>query len=161
MHPATIRGDAWFPAPARGYGSEVLNTSRRRILWPLLVDVVCVVGFAMGGRSSHEETNSLVGIATTAWPFLAGLALGWVLLLAVPRPGGGRRDPRSPFPAGCLLALTAWAVGMALRLLTGDGASGAFPLVAAAFLAVTLIGWRAVWALVSQRAPQRSAAPRP
>lgn len=138
----------------------MLNTSPR-ILWAALVDVVCVVGFAMGGRSSHEETNSLVGIATTAWPFLAGLALGWVLLLAVPRPGGTRRDPLSIVPAGCLLALTAWSLGMVLRLLTDQGASGAFPLVAAAFLAVTLIGWRAVWALISRRAPRRSAAPRP
>ena len=167
MHPATIRGGGNRPGGlvlrpcGRRYGSGVLTTTRRTILWTALADVVCVVAFAMGGRSSHEEANTLVGVAETAWPFLVGLAVGWVLLLAAPRPGGARRNPVSVFPAGCLLALTSWGLGMALRLLTDQGASGAFPLVAAAFLALTLIGWRAVVALVSRRGPQRSSAPTP
>ena len=137
------------------------NTFRRTILWSILVDVVCVVAFAVGGRSSHEEANTVAGIAETAWPFLIGLTIGWILLIAAPRRTAARRDPLSVYPAGCLLALTAWAVGMVLRLLTDQGLTGAFPLVAAAFLAATLIGWRAVWALVSRRGPRRSAAPTP
>src|SRR5699024_6506425 len=38
-----------------------------------LLDVLAVLAFVIAGRSSHAEGNALAGIATTAWPFLAGL----------------------------------------------------------------------------------------
>lgn len=146
-------------------------------MWAFLLDAVCVLAFAAGGRSSHEEAISLGGVAHTAWPFLVGLGVGWIVLLAAARragagtpavadaeagtPGRPDRDHVSPVPAGVVLVLTSWALGMGLRLLTGQGASGAFPIVALAFLAVTLIGWRLVATLVSRRARRRSSVPTP
>lgn len=173
MHPATIR---------RGYGSSVLNSENgpvtrptRGVRAPLAVaaaaDVLCVVVFAAGGRSSHDEQGGLGGLLTTAWPFLAGAALGWALVALVPALAGrgtarGSASARLAgvsdlAPAGLVVAGAAWAGGMLLRLATGQGVSGAFPLVALGFLAVTLLGWRGVVALVSRAARRRSSAPRP
>ena len=138
-------------------------------MWAFLLDAVCVLAFAAGGRSSHEEAISIGGVAQTAWPFLVGLGVGWLVLLAAARRCGARLDASgrsrwdhlSPVPAGVVLVLASWGLGMALRLLTDQGASGAFPLVALAFLTLTLIGWRVVAALVSRRAQRRSSAPTP
>lgn len=144
-------------------------------MWAFLLDAVCVLVFAMGGRSSHEEANSIGGIAQTAWPFLVGLGVGWIVVVAAARratiaggegPGGpGTRTARwghlSVLPVGCVLVLSSWALGMGLRLVTDRGASGAFPIVALAFLTLTLIGWRAVVSLVSRRGSQRSSVPTP
>ncbi len=150
------------------YGCRVQNTSLlTRPVWAFLLDAVCVLAFAAGGRSSHEEALSLGGVAQTAWPFLVGLGVGWLVLLAAahrgsrgPR-GGSRRGHLSVLPAGVVLVLASWGLGMGLRLLTEQGASGAFPLVALAFLTLTLIGWRLVAAGVSRRAQRRSSAPTP
>lgn len=152
-------------------------------MWAFLLDAVCVLVFAAGGRSSHEELISVGGVAATAWPFLVGLGVGWVVLLAAARGTGtagpdaagtgaaaatstargtrARWDHLALFPAGCLLVLASWALGMGLRLLTDQGASGAFPLVALAFLTLTLVGWRAAATLVSRRARRRSSVPTP
>ena len=126
--------------------------------WAFLLDAVCVLVFAAVGRSSHEEALSLGGLAQTAWPFLAGLGVGWLVLLAAARRRQGRL---SPVLAGVVLVLATWGLGMGLRLLSGQGASGAFPLVALGFLTLTLLGWRLVAALVSRRAPRRSSVPAP
>lgn len=45
----------------------------------LLVDIVLVLAFSAFGRRSHDEGLDLTGVLTTAWPFLAGLALGWIV----------------------------------------------------------------------------------
>ena len=129
-------------------------------MWAFLLDAVCVLAFAAGGRSSHDEAISVGGVAQTAWPFLVGLGVGWLVLLAASG-SGSRRDHLSPVPAGVVLVLASWGLGMVLRLVTGQGASGAFPLVALAFLTLTLIGWRVVAALISRRAPRRSSVPTP
>lgn len=136
------------------------SSLRTRPVWAFLLDSVCVLAFAAGGRSSHEEAISVGGVAHTAWPFLVGLGVGWLVLLAVSR-GGARWDHLSPAPAGVVLVIASWGLGMGLRLLTDQGASGAFPLVALAFLTLTLIGWRVVAALVSRRAQRRSSVPTP
>ena len=48
-------------------------------VWPAIaVDVIAVVVFAIVGRSSHGETNDLLGVAVTAWPFLVGCLIGLV-----------------------------------------------------------------------------------
>ena len=175
MHPATIRG-----APlslARLYGSGVQNSSlRTRPVWAFLLDAVCILAFAAGGRSSHEEAISLGGVAHTAWPFLVGLGACWLALLLanlraanadVPVTAGAaagtprRRDHLAPFPAGLAFAVSSWGLGMWLRQVTGDTTSGAFPIVALAFLTFTLVGWRVVATLVSRRARRRSSVPTP
>ncbi|MFZ0078969.1 MAG: DUF3054 domain-containing protein, partial [Trebonia sp.] len=47
----------------------------------LVLDVCCVLVFVIIGRASHTKGEAVGGIASTAWPFLAGLAAGWAAAL--------------------------------------------------------------------------------
>lgn len=109
--------------------------------------------FAAIGRATHDGDilgPSGVGLATTAWPFLAALAVGWVVT----------RAWRAPL-AVVRTALPVWAVtvalGMVLRAVSGQGVAVAFVIVAAITLALFLAGWRGIVSL-STRA--RRASPR-
>ena len=115
-----------------------------------VADVVCVLVFVAIGRASHQEGGALLGLATTAWPFLGGLAVGWLLARAW-------RAPYGLAPAGVTVWLATLIGGMLLRVVSGQGAAAAFIVVAAVFLAVFVVGWRAVVALVRRvrRRPAR------
>lgn len=111
----------------------------------LLLDVMLVLLFAAIGRSTHGETSALLGVLTTAWPFLAGMSVGWLVsLLAF------RRVPRSVHD-GLPIWLCAVAIGMVLRVLTHEGAAFAFVVVATLFLGTTLLGWRAAATILDRR----------
>ena len=47
-----------------------------------VLDAACVLLFVLVGRRSHEEASALAGVARTAWPFLGGLAAGWLVARA-------------------------------------------------------------------------------
>jgi hypothetical protein len=98
-------------------------------------DACCVLLFVVIGRHTHGHGDSVAGIWHTAWPFLAGLAIGLVAVRAWRRPLAVR-------PAGLGAWLGAAGAGMALRVLAGQGTAAAFIAVAAAFLALFLLGWR-------------------
>jgi len=117
-------------------------------LWPALAaDVICILVFAIVGRRSHAEGTDLLGVLQTAWPFLAGYALGLTLARAWRHPVAR--------PSALVLWACTVVVGMALRLLTGAGVQLSFVVVTAIVLGVLLLGWRALWTLV-QRARHRS-----
>jgi hypothetical protein len=109
----------------------------RAIRLALVLDCCCVLAFVIIGRASHQRGESLDGIASTAWPFLAGLACGWLAVRAWRRPLG-------LVPAGVGAWLGTVAVGMVLRVVAGQGTAVAFVLVALAFLGLFLLGWRVV-----------------
>jgi hypothetical protein len=113
----------------------------RAIRLAAVLDCCCVLAFVVIGRASHERGESLGGIASTAWPFLAGLACGWLAVRAWRRPVG-------LFPAGVGAWLGTVAVGMVLRVVAGQGTAVAFVLVALGFLGLFLLGWRLVPRLV-------------
>jgi len=121
------------------------------ILLALLLDVVLVTGFAATGRASHDS-DVLAGLWQTAWPFLAGLAAGWIVTLAW-------RDPSAPMRTG----LGVWAVtlvgGMLLRAASGQGTALPFVIVAAVTLLVALVGWRSIALVVRRRRDRRAEAP--
>lgn len=104
----------------------------------LLVDAVLVLVFAAAGRASHVQSSPVLASLTTAWPFLVGTAVGWAVVRLA-----GRRWPLEPGP-GVTVWFATVLVGMLLRRLSGQGTAVAFVLVAAATLAVLLVGWRAV-----------------
>jgi hypothetical protein len=119
-----------------------------------LLDVCCVLAFVAIGRASHHHGESAPGLASTAWPFLAGLAAGWLVTRAW-------RRPTAIVPAGLGAWLGAAGVGMVLRVVAGQGTVPAFIGVALAFLGLFLLGWRAAAAAWSRRGPAaRPAAPR-
>ncbi len=104
-----------------------------------VLDAVLVLVFAAVGRSSHAEGPTPGGVAHTAWPFLAGAAVGWVVALLV----FGSRSTALAF--GAVVVAGAVLGGMLLRVLvTGDGTAVSFIVVATAVLAAFLLGWRLV-----------------
>ena len=102
---------------------------------PVLLDGCCVLVFVITGRANHARGDSLAGIASTAWPFLAGLAGGWLA-------ARGWRQPFRLWPAGVGAWLGTVALGMLFRVVSGQGTAVAFIVVALAFLGLFLLGWR-------------------
>ncbi|MFC7446693.1 DUF3054 domain-containing protein [Rhodococcus daqingensis] len=121
---------------------------RLHVLAVLAVDVVLVIVFCAIGRRTHDEANALVGLATTAWPFLGGLAVGWLTNEALYR---NKSVPESVFPAGVIIWLCTVLVGMILRAVSGQGTAFSFIVVATCVLAAFLLGWRAIYGVVRRR----------
>ncbi len=116
-------------------------TSRRPTITPgraAALDVVLVLVFAAIGRSSHGEGSAVLGVLVVALPFLVGTATGWGLVRW--------RSARWPVDLGP--GVVVWAstlvVGMLLRVVTGAGIALSFVVVAGTFLALVLLGWRAL-----------------
>ena len=112
----------------------------RRALIALFADIVSVIVFCTIGRRSHAEGLTVAGIARTAWPFLAGTGVGWLLI-------GGWRRPFTVIPTGVVVWLCTVAVGMVLRKMTSAGVSTSFVVVASFSTAALLLGWRGAAAL--------------
>ena len=110
-------------------------TGMRSARVAVALDIACVLVFVIIGRASHTKGESVAGIASTAWPFLAGLAIGWLAARAW-------RQPAGLFPAGVGAWLGTVALGMVFRVVSGQGTAFAFILVALAFLGLVLLGWR-------------------
>jgi hypothetical protein len=102
----------------------------------IVLDTCSVLVFVAIGRATHHDGETVAGLASTSWPFLAGLAAG----LAVTR---AWRRPAAIVPAGLGAWLGAAAAGMLLRVVAGQGTAPAFIAVALAFLGLFLLGWRA------------------
>jgi hypothetical protein len=110
------------------------------------IDAACVLVFCAVGRRSHDEGLNLEGIATTAWPFLSGTALGWLAARAW-------RHPTAVFPTGVVVWLCTVGVGILLRKATSAGVAASFVVVASAVTALLLLGWRAVARLTRRAEP--------
>jgi len=110
----------------------------------VILDCCCVLLFVVIGRADHAHGESLAGIASTAWPFLAGLAGGWLAARAW-------RQPFRLWPTGVGAWLGAVALGMLFRVVSGQGTAVAFVVVALAFLGLFLLGWRWVRLAVLRR----------
>ena len=106
-----------------------------RAAWAIAADVGCVLVFVTIGRASHHDGASLAGMADTAWPFLAGLAAGWLVTRAW-------RRPAALLPAGIGAWLACAGAGQALRVIAGQGTKPAFVAVSVVFLGAFLLGWR-------------------
>jgi len=116
-----------------------------RITTGLALDAALICLFATIGRRNHGETSALLEVAGTAWPFLAGMAAGWLISLAA-----FHRAPLS-VRDGIPLWLATVAIGMVLRSLTGSGTAFTFIVVAIVFLGAGLLGWRALATLSTRQ----------
>jgi peptidoglycan/LPS O-acetylase OafA/YrhL len=113
----------------------------RRVFGALLADVVCVLVFCTIGRRSHAEGLTVAGVAQTAWPFLTGAGVGWLLIR-------GWRKPDGVMPTGVAVWVCTVVVGMLLRKASSAGVQTSFVVVASVATAVLLLGWRAAAALI-------------
>jgi len=118
----------------------------RRPAVALLLDVALVLVFAAVGRASHDESSPVLGVLSTAWPFLVGTGLGWLVVRVV----------RRSWPLDVAPGVTVWfatvLVGMLLRHAFGSGTALSFVVVASVVLALFLLGWRALGAYAVRRA---------
>lgn len=105
-----------------------------------LLDLVLVIVFVVIGRASHGE-DVLSGLVTTLWPFAVALLVGWFI-------GRAWRSPRRLMPNGVLVWTVTWAVGILLRLASGQGVEWGFLVVSLVVLGAFLLGWRGIAALV-------------
>ncbi|WP_186325366.1 DUF3054 domain-containing protein [Microbacterium sp. BH-3-3-3] len=124
-----------------------MSSSRRSPALALLLDVVLVVVFAAIGRATHDGDvlgPFGSGLATTAWPFVAALLIGWAVTRAWRRP---TTLVRTGLPVWAITV----ALGMVLRALSGQGVAVAFIIVATITLAVFLLGWRGLARLAARR----------
>ena len=87
----------------------------RRPAVALVLDVLLVLVFAAVGRASHDESGPVLGALVTAWPFLVGTAVGWLVVRVV----------RRVWPIDVAPGVTVWfatvLVGMLLRHAVGSG----------------------------------------
>jgi hypothetical protein len=108
----------------------------------LILDVCCVLAFVALGRRTHHDGDSAAGIWQTSWPFLIGLTAGLLATRAW-------RQPSALVPAGIGAWIGAAGIGMAVRVIAGQGTAPAFILVASGFLGLFLLGWRIVARIVA------------
>lgn len=110
-----------------------------------VLDAVLIVVFSTFGRGAHSEGLGAAQVWGTAWPFLVGLVVGWLILLVA------RRAPGT-VGSGVAVWISSLVVGMVIRGF-GDGRvpHWSFIIVAAVVTAVFLIGWRAIRAAVLRR----------
>jgi hypothetical protein len=134
-----MTGRPELDSPAR------LPFTSARVPWPAAgaADLVAVVVFVAIGRRSHDESSALVGLAHTAWPFVTGALVGWLM-------ARGWRTPAALVPTGLTVWVSCVAVGMVLRAVAGQGVAASFVVVATVVLAVFLLGWRLVARMITR-----------
>ena len=135
-------------APRHGAKLSVMRSARLAVV----LDVCCVLIFVIIGRASHTQGESVAGIASTSWPFLAALAVGWLA-------ARGWRRPLAIRPEGLAIWLCTVALGMVFRVVSGQGTAVAFIAVALAFLGLFLLGWRLLARLAPLAQPTRPGRP--
>lgn len=107
-------------------------------------DLVCVFAFAFAGKSSHEAGDSSWVVLAIVWPFALSVLLAHAGVVV--RRGRAARV----WPEGVAVVLVTYGAGMLLRVLSGRGIAVAFLLVAALFLALTMLGWRSIVRLANR-----------
>lgn len=113
-----------------------------------IADLLLIVLFAAIGRDAHARGDVIAGALATAWPFLAGASIAWLLTRAW-------RAPLAAWPAGVGIWIGAVAVGMLLRAATGQTVVLPFVLVALVTLGVFLLGHRLIAALLLRASRKR------
>ncbi|MGL5444924.1 MAG: DUF3054 domain-containing protein [[Mycobacterium] stephanolepidis] len=107
------------------------------VLLSLVLDVIGVLVFCTIGRRSHAEGITLVGVWETAWPFLSGAGVGWLL-------SRGWSRPTSVAHTGIAVWVCTVLFGMILRRLSNQGVAFSFVIVASLVTALFLLGWRII-----------------
>ena len=112
-------------------------TDRRRLAVAIALDVASILLFVAIGRREHDDDGASSTYLEVAAPFLIGLAAGWLVARAWRTPWSLR--------AGLEVWVVTVVVGMLVRRFGfDDGTALAFVIVASAFTALCLLGWRAI-----------------
>ncbi len=105
-----------------------------KVAGAIALDVALVLAFVTLSRLSHSQPMTPDGIAGTAWPFLVGLVIGWLVTRSW--------QSTLTFWAAFGVFIGTFAVGIAFRHLTFTGAQPSFVAMAFSVMSVLLMGWR-------------------
>ncbi|MET4620106.1 hypothetical protein ABIE18_001546 [Arthrobacter sp. 2762] len=111
-------------------------------------DLVLILVFAAIGRDAHARGDIITGAFVTAWPFLAGAGVAWLVARVW-------RAPYALWPSGICVWIGAVGIGMLLRAVTGQTVVLPFVIVALISLGVFLLGFRAILALILRTSRKR------
>jgi Protein of unknown function (DUF3054) len=108
----------------------------KTVLPVAVADAACLAVFVLLGRESHDLSSGIVWYLTVLWPFL----LGWFAAAAAVR-------LYTSGPNRWMALAATWVAGTAIALvlrslITGRRSPLAFIIVAYAFIALTVFGWR-------------------
>jgi hypothetical protein len=113
-------------------------------------DATAVVVFTASGRAFHDSGADLLGFIGTLAPFALGLFVAWAAPSVRAQPIRLR--------SGLVVLVGTAVIGLALRAAFTGRLPPSFALIAGITLAVLLLGWRGIAALVT-RAPARRPVP--
>ncbi|WP_160665802.1 DUF3054 domain-containing protein [Pseudarthrobacter sp. ATCC 49987] len=139
-----------LPRPAGTRPTPGPGASRSVVL-AACADAALILIFAAIGRDAHQRGDVISGVLSTAWPFLVGAAVSWLVLRLW-------RSPLALWPAGVAVWLGAVTVGMLLRAVTGQTVVLPFVIVALLSLGILLLGYRLVAAGARRLNTRRSKA---
>ena len=105
------------------------------------LDLVGVIVFVSIGVLNHDTGFTAENLGRALWPFLVGLAVGWLLILGLRRAHPATWSPQR-LGSGVVCVVSVMVVGMLLRWASGQGTALAFVIVATASTAILLLGWR-------------------
>lgn len=131
---------------------EPSRTSGRAVALALVIDVLIVAFFAVYGRSSHGMNMDFAEVWRVAWPFLASLAVAWVISRVWKR-------PFAPLRSGLPVTIITVMTGMTLRYSVAQPdtpVQWVFVGITTALFAVLFIGWRAIATLITRRRSHRA-----
>ncbi|HSL36451.1 MAG TPA: DUF3054 domain-containing protein [Arthrobacter sp.] len=129
-----------LPRPAAA-PSATGTPARRTAVLAGCADTALILVFAAIGRDAHQRGDIVLGVFSTAWPFLVGAALAWLALRVW-------RAPLALWPAGVGVWLGTVTIGMLLRAVTGQTVVLPFVIVALLSLGLLLLGYRLLAAAV-------------
>ena len=102
-----------------------------------LYDALCVLVFVVIGTRNHDTDTGIQGVLFVAAPFWIALFLAYVTPLL--------QSGFKPLPHPYLVVGYTLVMGMVLRnVVFSRGTATAFVIVAAVFLAASMLGWRKV-----------------
>ncbi len=112
------------------------GTSPAGVALGFLADLAAVALFVLIGRHSHGEADSTRSILTTAWPFMVGVAGGYVPIVPL-------RWPVTALRSGLTVVAKTVILGMLLRAgVQHSGTPFSFIVVTVIFLSLFMLGWR-------------------
>jgi hypothetical protein len=101
-----------------------------------LLDVLAVLIFVGVGRAVHDEPVTTPGIWTTSWPFLIGVAGGYLGLVLT-------RWPAASLRGGAMVAGKTIVLGLVIRYgIQHEGTPLSFVIITVLVLAGLMFGWR-------------------
>jgi hypothetical protein len=112
-----------------------------------VADATAVVVFAASGRAFHESGTDLFGFLGTVAPFALGLFVAWAAPSVRAQPVRLR--------SGVIVLVGTAVIGLALRAAFTGRLPLSFAVVAVLSLAVLLLGWRGIAALVARALARR------